>query len=154
MSNSFRHSHYVVPTSLQQGAPLAEVLAEVTNSLRGFSAMLGHTLASPESPWAQEEMCGVTNLLDNQVDILFGLVHRVRETVEELDASKAGEKQLLQDGDLSERAKQLRREFLLSSTNAGNEPAVIAAAMNMKRSAIERMIGQLRGEAARVAAVG
>lgn len=106
-------------------------------ALRALSHMLAATLSQGDS--LADIAMGVSVLLDSQCDELADIEQAVRDEFRRLETEEPAERH--------PKAKALRDQFIAEKAKEGVDAGEIAQAVNLKRSAVEKVIAQLSGAA-------
>lgn len=106
-------------------------------ALRALSQMLAATMSQGDS--LADIAMGVSVLLDNQCNELADIEQAVRNAFLRLETEEQTERH--------PKAKALRDQFIAEKAREGVDAGEIAQAVNLKRSAVEKVIAQLTGSA-------
>lgn len=88
---------------------------------------------------------GVHELIQQQTHIIGAVGNELSRWEEEHRAEAAAE--AAERGAVTDSIRKVREAFIVATAEAGAEPQVIAQALNIRRSSVERVIGQLSGGA-------
>lgn len=141
----------LIPYDLQEGR-VQDALYDARTAIGSFNWMLSFMLRGGDG-LCEEDAHGIHTLLETQVMILTGIEDSLSETLGERDELRQSlERQtaaVAEDARLAEanadKIHGLRRQMIAGAIGKGAEPGEIAAAFNMKRATVERVIRQLQG---------
>lgn len=125
--------------SLRQGR-ITDALTETAQALDAFNMMLQDHLLTGDG-LREQTVLGISRLLDGQIRILAATTNEVEKVL----AERRAEADTFETR-LSPDAMTLRREVIRTSLGAGADPSTLSQAINLPRSAIARVVAQLKGE--------
>lgn len=137
----FRNIEQHLAPDLSRGQLTSALIGAVT-CIDTLNALLAteHRHGDGFSP----EMCdGVHELIQHQTRIIGAVGNELSRWEAEHRAEMAAA--AVERNTVAENVRRVREAFIVASAEAGTETQVIAQALNMRRSSIERIIGQLQG---------
>lgn len=143
-SSPYGQSDRVLINRQTQSGDITSALTTVVSTLRAYNFMLGLVLEDGEAP-VESIRTGISEILEQQADVLAGITNEVFLWQEE--RSSAERLKAKERNGVADAVRKVRDAFIVASAEAGTETQVIAEALNMRRSSIERVISQLRGTA-------